>query len=101
MTQAADTSYFQTVGRRFKANEIFVPEVLVAARAMKTSMKPPPSSPAPSPSPCICAGRKSSSTCSMKRKACPPSWISAPTSPFSSPGPISTPVLMSLRWWIP
>jgi len=26
------------VGRRFKANEIFVPEVLVAARAMKTSM---------------------------------------------------------------
>ncbi len=25
------------VGRRFKANEIFVPEVLVAARAMKTS----------------------------------------------------------------
>lgn len=27
------------VGRRFKANEIFVPEVLVAARAMKESMK--------------------------------------------------------------
>lgn len=27
------------VGRRFKANEIFVPEVLVAARAMKTSME--------------------------------------------------------------
>lgn len=26
------------VGRRFKANEIFVPEVLVAARAMQTSM---------------------------------------------------------------
>lgn len=26
------------VGKRFKANEIFVPEVLVAARAMKTSM---------------------------------------------------------------
>lgn len=27
------------VGRRFKADEIFVPEVLVAARAMKTSME--------------------------------------------------------------
>jgi len=27
------------VGRRFKANEIFVPEVLVAARAMKSSME--------------------------------------------------------------
>jgi 5-methyltetrahydrofolate--homocysteine methyltransferase len=27
------------VGRRFKANDIFVPEVLVAARAMKTSME--------------------------------------------------------------
>lgn len=27
------------VGRRFKANEIFVPEVLVAARAMKTAME--------------------------------------------------------------
>lgn len=27
------------VGRRFKANEIFVPEVLVAARAMKSSMQ--------------------------------------------------------------
>jgi 5-methyltetrahydrofolate--homocysteine methyltransferase len=27
------------VGRRFKANEIFVPEVLVAARAMKASME--------------------------------------------------------------
>jgi len=27
------------VGKRFKANEIFVPEVLVAARAMKTSMQ--------------------------------------------------------------
>lgn len=27
------------VGRRFRANEIFVPEVLVAARAMKTSME--------------------------------------------------------------
>ena len=26
------------VGRRFKANEIFVPEVLIAARAMKESM---------------------------------------------------------------
>jgi 5-methyltetrahydrofolate--homocysteine methyltransferase len=28
----------EDVGRRFKANEIFVPEVLVAARAMQTSM---------------------------------------------------------------
>ncbi|ADE53377.1 cobalamin B12-binding domain-containing protein [Coraliomargarita akajimensis] len=28
----------EDVGRRFKANEIFVPEVLVAARAMKTAM---------------------------------------------------------------
>ena len=27
------------VGRRFKANEIFVPEVLIAARAMKLSME--------------------------------------------------------------
>jgi 5-methyltetrahydrofolate--homocysteine methyltransferase len=27
------------VGRRFKANEIFVPEVLIAARAMKESMR--------------------------------------------------------------
>lgn len=27
------------IGRRFKANEIFVPEVLVAARAMKASME--------------------------------------------------------------
>ena len=27
------------VGKRFKANEIFVPEVLVAARAMKTAME--------------------------------------------------------------
>jgi 5-methyltetrahydrofolate--homocysteine methyltransferase len=27
------------VGRRFKANEIFVPEVLIAARAMKTAME--------------------------------------------------------------
>lgn len=27
------------VGRRFKANDIFVPEVLVSARAMKTAMK--------------------------------------------------------------
>jgi 5-methyltetrahydrofolate--homocysteine methyltransferase len=27
------------VGKRFKANEIFVPEVLVAARAMKTAMQ--------------------------------------------------------------
>lgn len=29
----------EDVGRRFKANEIFVPEVLVAARAMKTAME--------------------------------------------------------------
>ena len=29
----------EDVGRRFKANEIFVPEVLVAARAMHTSMQ--------------------------------------------------------------
>jgi 5-methyltetrahydrofolate--homocysteine methyltransferase len=27
------------IGRRFKANEIFVPEVLIAARAMKTAME--------------------------------------------------------------
>jgi 5-methyltetrahydrofolate--homocysteine methyltransferase len=29
----------QDVGRRFKANEVFVPEVLIAARAMKQSME--------------------------------------------------------------
>jgi 5-methyltetrahydrofolate--homocysteine methyltransferase len=33
------TAGMDDVGRRFKANEIFVPEVLVAARAMKTSME--------------------------------------------------------------
>jgi len=32
------TEGMDDVGRRFKANEIFVPEVLVSARAMKTSM---------------------------------------------------------------
>jgi 5-methyltetrahydrofolate--homocysteine methyltransferase len=36
---AALTAGMDDVGRRFKANEIFVPEVLVAARAMKTSME--------------------------------------------------------------
>jgi 5-methyltetrahydrofolate--homocysteine methyltransferase len=36
---AALTAGMGDVGRRFKANEIFVPEVLVAARAMKTSME--------------------------------------------------------------
>lgn len=35
---AALTSGMDDVGRRFRANEIFVPEVLVAARAMKSSM---------------------------------------------------------------
>jgi len=33
------TAGMDDVGKRFKANEIFVPEVLVAARAMKTSME--------------------------------------------------------------
>ncbi len=33
------TAGMDDVGRRFKANEIFVPEVLVAARAMKTAME--------------------------------------------------------------
>lgn len=33
------TEGMDDVGRRFKANEIFVPEVLVSARAMKTSME--------------------------------------------------------------
>lgn len=33
------TTGMDDVGRRFKANEIFVPEVLVAARAMKTAME--------------------------------------------------------------
>jgi 5-methyltetrahydrofolate--homocysteine methyltransferase len=33
------TEGMDDVGRRFKANEIFVPEVLVAARAMKTAME--------------------------------------------------------------
>lgn len=32
------TEGMDDVGRRFKANDIFVPEVLVSARAMKTSM---------------------------------------------------------------
>lgn len=36
---AALSAGMDDVGRRFKANEIFVPEVLVAARAMKTSME--------------------------------------------------------------
>lgn len=36
---AALTEGMDDVGRRFKANEIFVPEVLVAARAMKTAME--------------------------------------------------------------
>lgn len=36
---AALTAGMDDVGKRFKANEIFVPEVLVAARAMKTSME--------------------------------------------------------------
>ncbi len=36
---AAMTDAMDDVGRRFKANEIFVPEVLVAARAMKTGME--------------------------------------------------------------
>lgn len=36
---AALTEGMDDVGRRFKANDIFVPEVLVAARAMKTSMQ--------------------------------------------------------------
>jgi len=36
---SALTAGMDDVGRRFKANEIFVPEVLVAARAMKTSME--------------------------------------------------------------
>lgn len=35
---AALTEGMDDVGRRFKANEIFVPEVLVAARAMQKSM---------------------------------------------------------------
>lgn len=35
---AALTVGMDDVGRRFKANEIFVPEVLVSARAMQTSM---------------------------------------------------------------
>lgn len=35
---AALTAGMDDVGRRFKANEIFVPEVLVSARAMQTSM---------------------------------------------------------------
>ena len=33
------TEGMDDVGRRFKANDIFVPEVLVSARAMKTSMQ--------------------------------------------------------------
>ncbi len=33
------TAAMDDVGRRFKANEIFVPEVLIAARAMNESMK--------------------------------------------------------------
>lgn len=33
------TEGMDDVGRRFKANEMFVPEVLVSARAMKTSME--------------------------------------------------------------
>lgn len=33
------TAGMDDVGRRFKANEIFVPEVLVAVRAMKTAME--------------------------------------------------------------
>lgn len=33
------TAGMDDVGRRFKANKVFVPEVLVAARAMKTSME--------------------------------------------------------------
>jgi len=33
------TEGMDDVGRRFKANDIFVPEVLVSARAMKTSME--------------------------------------------------------------
>ena len=32
------TTAMDDVGRRFKANEVFVPEVLIAARAMKESM---------------------------------------------------------------
>ncbi len=36
---AALTAGMDDVGKRFRANEIFVPEVLVAARAMKTSME--------------------------------------------------------------
>ncbi len=36
---AALTMGMDDVGRRFKANEIFVPEVLVAARSMKSSME--------------------------------------------------------------
>lgn len=36
---AALTAGMDDVGRRFKANEIFVPEVLVSARSMKTSME--------------------------------------------------------------
>jgi 5-methyltetrahydrofolate--homocysteine methyltransferase len=35
---AALTAGMDDVGRRFKANELFVPEVLVSARAMKQSM---------------------------------------------------------------
>lgn len=36
---ASLTAGMDDVGKRFKANEIFVPEVLVSARAMKTSME--------------------------------------------------------------
>lgn len=36
---SALTEGMDDVGRRFKANEIFVPEVLVSARAMKTGME--------------------------------------------------------------
>ena len=36
---AALTAGMDDVGKRFRANAIFVPEVLVAARAMKTSME--------------------------------------------------------------
>jgi 5-methyltetrahydrofolate--homocysteine methyltransferase len=35
----AMTTGMDDVGRRFKANEVFVPEVLVSARAMKTGME--------------------------------------------------------------
>lgn len=36
---AALVAGMDDVGKRFKANEIFVPEVLIAARAMKTAME--------------------------------------------------------------